>query len=960
MMSLPWTVEARGDFEPYIHESEIFTTRVNIEPSVKIVPPWQVEERINPEEEFQKEEQGHGYHGWWESGKRPSAGGDGGDSSSDNQQQSAADATMAFLNANPGGFTISTKDGSSPTTGFQVGGVTAPLFVDPNSPDTAAAVEKYVNDNKALLDRSDMHLGGWLGDDGRYEIEVSQQIANPQVAAKAAADWNQNSYWDNAQAAQNDQVRSTGTTPDGKIYVPPAPGQKDTLPDPLHFSFGTGDFGVVNPMTKEGCQPITGPNGEVRIAPSIGGRQIADSAGLSQEWRDKAEDRMAEAQMPDQQTMADNSTALVERASARDFSNGIAFYPRANAEARDIAKTTNGIVTPYQAAGAIAALSPNTVIGSNMTGARFVCQAVATNMVMHFDPQWLKDYNSGISRPKDDGTPGNPFNIQNDTPIMEQPTRDDAAAAVLAYMKANGIKEDPKWGEPNIDGSMPGVGLNSGTSGIGKAIDIASGFRYEDPAEAATPENTLGAGGAMKERDFFNNIINPNDTQSVTIDGWEVGALKGTGEYNAKISDTEKKNSETYKVIMRAPVSGAEGYGGGCYALCVDAINASTDQINQDTGYSLNNIEVQSIGWHATRSESKGVTPSAGNNPVNALMAADLPAVSSTSIPMFPNAVEQRPLLSQKAAATALAKQYPGINFGGVTSIYGVKCNDGTVAFALPDFEMQDLMDHNGDLGATGHIAQGPMEKYGMSLPTKEDINTVLSTVADLHERDPLDWSDVGATNALTNGGFKSGKTPAEAHLPPLVTLRGPDNTTAETGFDPYGGLQGWTSPAEPNSICLNASVLSREHVNTDVGWHMPAGNTVSVQQYVATHEYGHLNEFATQNTPAGNRVPAEVKSAFSAANKFSATQSANSPNSLSEYGRQNAHEAYAEAYTEVSLTNGATDNAVAQIYDRVFNWTGTHADSQAVNVAALAVKSGLSPAKVEQQLKNHPELGSA
>ena len=32
-----------------------------------------------------------------------------------------------------------------------------------------------------------------------------------------------------------------------------------------------------------------------------------------------------------------------------------------------------------------------------------------------------------------------------------------------------------------------------------------------------------------------------------------------------------------------------------------------------------------------------------------------------------------------------------------------------------------------------------------------------------------------------------------------------------------------------------------------------------------------------------------------------------------------------AEAYTEVMGSHGATDNSVAKIYDRVFNWTGTH-----------------------------------
>jgi glutamate/tyrosine decarboxylase-like PLP-dependent enzyme len=103
----------------------------------------------------------------------------------------------------------------------------------------------------------------------------------------------------------------------------------------------------------------------------------------------------------------------------------------------------------------------------------------------------------------------------------------------------------------------------------------------------------------------------------------------------------------------------------------------------------------------------------------------------------------------------------------------------------------------------------------------------------------------------------------------------------------------------------------------------------MSSPQYTAMHEYGHLKEFSTQNTSAmgvnTKAIPADVKNAFVAAQRFAATQTSNSNNSMSEYGRENAHEAYAEAYTEI-MANPATENKTAQIYDRVFNWTGTHA----------------------------------
>ena len=61
-MALPWPVEERGGFEPIFTERGIFTEPVNI------VPPWGISKRINPDESFQKEEQGHGWHGYFEGG----------------------------------------------------------------------------------------------------------------------------------------------------------------------------------------------------------------------------------------------------------------------------------------------------------------------------------------------------------------------------------------------------------------------------------------------------------------------------------------------------------------------------------------------------------------------------------------------------------------------------------------------------------------------------------------------------------------------------------------------------------------------------------------------------------------------------------------------------------------------------------------------------------------------------
>jgi hypothetical protein len=112
----------------------------------------------------------------------------------------------------------------------------------------------------------------------------------------------------------------------------------------------------------------------------------------------------------------------------------------------------------------------------------------------------------------------------------------------------------------------------------------------------------------MKVRDFFNNIINPSDTLSTTIDSWMVGALQGSGQYNSKIADTEKKNAELYKAVMTAPQSMKDQYGrAGCYAVLVDAVVAAAD------AHGVIPQEAQAVMWEVTRDEAKGREQTAGN-----------------------------------------------------------------------------------------------------------------------------------------------------------------------------------------------------------------------------------------------------------------------------------------------------------------------------------------------------------
>ena len=121
----------------------------------------------------------------------------------------------------------------------------APLFVDPANPKTDAAIEKYVAANQSLLSQPNMQLGGWLGDDGRYVIEVSQNYSDGKEAAQAAMDRNQNSYWDNAQGILNNAEAAVRSPDPSKPAVDDNGRYQDgTVQTPaLQLSYGTGEFG---------------------------------------------------------------------------------------------------------------------------------------------------------------------------------------------------------------------------------------------------------------------------------------------------------------------------------------------------------------------------------------------------------------------------------------------------------------------------------------------------------------------------------------------------------------------------------------------------------------------------------------------------------------------------------------------------------------------------------------------
>ena len=661
------------------------------------------------------------------------------------------------------------------------------------------------------------------------------------------------------------------------------------------------------------------------------------------------------------------------------------FYPRCNNESTKIEGETGGVVSAYQAAGMIAALSPNTPVGSNIAGAHIVAQLVATQAILHFDPQVLKDYNSGLTRQSPTSPHPQPFNIQNDRSILDQPSRDDAAAAVLLYTKVNQIKEPSEWAEPNkADNSTENnpVTLMSSTSGIGKAIDIAAGVKYGTD-EPATPDNTLGGAGGMKERDFFNNIIDPTNQAYLTADGFIVGIVQGSGAYtqpaitHATTKFPEGRTVQLYQAAIGSGVqSMADGVKAGIYPLIVDAVRKGTDQFNAKHGTNLTYVHGQAGSWAVVHGESNTTPQSAGNFSANMAAPSKGASDSDKLDATLANEVPLLPVVSGKDALDAFRQQYPDLTLGktigmGITipdpHVYGVKCADGTMAFAVADQEMSQLQSAGGNINkATSSNAPDglglpdrTLESVGMALPSDKDIQIALSTVADLHDRFPL--------TAPTQSPYKGQGTIFDAKpdnagaamMAPIVVLRGPDGVLTDTNLDPVrSSLEGYAMPSMPDRIQVNAACMSTDvtHQGSAEGFHMPVSTTVPVTQYMITHEYGHLVEFTTQNTPASNEPPPAVVSAWHAAN--TGAPKGAERGGLSIYGTtNNAHEGFAEAWTEWTISGGQTDNAAAKGYASIFGWAGAPPREPGADMTSAMGNTPTDPGTAKWAKEHEKEL---
>lgn len=97
-------------------------------------------------------------------------------------------------------------------------------------------------------------------------------------------------------------------------------------------------------------------------------------------------------------------------------------------------------------------------------------------------------------------------------------------------------------------------------------------------------------------------------------------------------------------------------------------------------------------------------------------------------------------------------------------------------------------------------------------------------------------------------------------------------------------------------------------------GWHMPVHNRLQEGPAVIVHEWGHVIDNRPDGKAQSTLVNAGLMNAYGVV-------SLDLMYSLSDYGKLNEKESYAECFTEWVGTNGETDNFAAKWYAKEYNW---------------------------------------
>jgi len=111
-----------------------------------------------------------------------------------------------------GGFSYNPLTGEVPTTGFMVSTYPERSFAVQAKDFKPSVLEKYVKDNKDLLEKSDHFVGGWFDEStGMHCLDISVRASSHTEATKLSVDHDQKGYFAN-ETKQYHEVNANATS----------------------------------------------------------------------------------------------------------------------------------------------------------------------------------------------------------------------------------------------------------------------------------------------------------------------------------------------------------------------------------------------------------------------------------------------------------------------------------------------------------------------------------------------------------------------------------------------------------------------------------------------------------------------------------------------------------------------------------------------------------------------------
>jgi hypothetical protein len=288
--------------------------------------------------------------------------------------------------------------------------------------------------------------------------------------------------------------------------------------------------------------------------------------------------------------VADNLKFVYDQATPKEQEDNAKWYESANKLTKDLSDQHG--ITHQQAAGVTAAMSPQMSWDTNVSLAKRIIDIYKNKGNEVVTPEMIQKGRDIVANSRSGKDKSANSNMERILPgiegkkLSELTDPYDRAAALRLYDETNNSKDIPRIdpatgneGEPmqNDNGSKQQAAWGS-LANISKAMSILDDGSRENISKQV--------GDAHKVRNFYNNIINPSDPNSVTIDTHAVGAgtLQPLGGNSPEVLDNFGKGGKSLASGVR-----------GTYPLYAEGYKLAAKELG------ILPRELQSVTWEKIR-----------------------------------------------------------------------------------------------------------------------------------------------------------------------------------------------------------------------------------------------------------------------------------------------------------------------------------------------------------------------